>query len=134
VLCIGTAASNVAGAAWTAPATLAYSQYEAPLTTIDSQGRALVVWGDGYSIKAATGSANGTFTDADSPIYVDSGRPLYTPQMDADPPGNAVIVWRRKVVPHQIIFARGFTTAGTRRPIQQSPPRSRRCRRRTPGL
>jgi hypothetical protein len=67
---------------------------------------------------ARTRSARGTLS---SFKYV-SQTTGFTPQVDTDSQGNALIVWRTKVSPHQVIRARELTAAGALKPTQAISP------------
>jgi hypothetical protein len=115
-LLIGGLATSTSQAAWTPPVTIS-SSGDSPRAAIDAQGYAVFGWRD-PSIRARTRSADGTLSGVKT-VSLAAG---FTPQLDADSQGNALIVWRAKVGGRQVIRARELTAGGALKPTQTISP------------
>jgi PKD repeat protein len=85
------AAYRRAGGPWLAEKQLSTAEALAPKNTIDDEGRALVAWNEGNTIKLSATNASGTFGSVDTVSQAGAAGV----QLAMEPAGNAVLVWLR---------------------------------------
>jgi hypothetical protein len=115
-LLLGGLGTSTAQAAWTPSVTISGSG-DSARTAIDAQGDAVFVWSSN-NIEARTRSVDGTLGS----VKAVSPAAGFTPQVDADSQGNALVVWRAKVGGRQVVRARELTAGGALKPTQTISP------------
>lgn len=93
-------ASSDGGATWSTPANLSAPGYsaESPRLSANADGQIVVVWYrnvDGNYRVQTSSSVDGGVTWSTAVNLSASGRDGAEPQVDVDPAGNAIVVWRR---------------------------------------
>jgi hypothetical protein len=119
---VGGVAPTVAGAAWTAPATLSAAGQKAldPQVAVDANGNAVFTWrrfdGTNWRVQARARSAAGALGALQT--LSAAGQNANSSQVAVDTQGDAVFTWRRFDGTNWRVQARARSAAGVLSPVQ----------------